>query len=105
MHVDVEIAGLERLHLRLVQFGRRRRRVRITVLDQGNDHRSVGAAGTLVNVGHGALDAGRSDAAFDGPVWRDREAAAAGAGRRGRRNFLGTAQAEALWPTLRGGPK
>src|SRR5262245_4316123 len=46
--VDVQVAGLEGLHLRRVQLGAGRDGVGVAVLGHRHDHRAVGALGGLV---------------------------------------------------------
>src|ERR1700688_1984983 len=68
VHVDIELAGLEGLHLRRIELGIGRHLVGIAVLDQLDDHGAVLARCGHVNMSHGSVYAVGADAAADAAV-------------------------------------
>src|ERR1044071_9790374 len=93
--VDVQAAILERFHLRVVQLGAGGHGVGVAALRERDDDRAVLALRALVDVRHGALDAGGGDAAAHRPVRLHLDGAATGSLDARRRDFLGPAELHA----------
>ena len=89
MHIDIQVAGLECLHLVGIELGiRRKRPACVAALRHRHDHRAVLAGGGHVNVRGGAGDARGRNAALHRHVVADRDGPAALRWRRDRGNFL-----------------
>src|SRR3954469_1151394 len=92
VHVDIQVARLERIHLRRGELAPVRHGIGVAALGERNDHRTVLALGALVDVRHRALHALGADAAADRAVLGDAEAARALAVALRGRHFLGTGE-------------
>src|SRR5207244_21241 len=88
VHVDVQVAGFQRLHLGIGKLLAIGDTIGVAVLRQRDDDGAVLALGPLMDVRHHALHPFGGDAAGDSAVLGDTETAAALRLRAHRRHFL-----------------